>query len=121
MAPLFVTTPLPASPAGPDRVDHPNPFWVVVVIGGLYLLWLQGFSEDFYGWWSAHVHALPARESWRWLFVACIPIHVAEAGYCWRLAHRLELRDSAAGWALQAFFLGWPSTRLLRARRPATT
>ena len=105
-----------AGAAGPDRVDHPNPLSVVVVIGGLYLLWLQGFSADFYGWWTEHMHALPPQATWRWIFVACIPIHVFEAQYCFRLARRLGLRDSATGWATSAFFLGWPATRLLRMR-----
>ncbi len=115
-------TPPPDPPpptSGPDRVDHPNPFWVVVVIGGLYLLWLQGYSADFHAWWSAHVHTLPPQTRWRWVFVACVPIHVAEAVYCYRLARRLGLVRSAAGWSASAFFLGWPSVRLLKLRAQA--
>jgi len=112
--------PAPANnPSGPDRVDHPNPLWVVLVIGGLGLLWLQGYSADFHGWWSAHVHALPPQHLWRWLFVACVPIHVAEAVYSHRLARRLGLVRSAAGWSASAFFLGWPSVRLLKLRANA--
>ena len=106
-----------SSAAGPDRVTHPNPFWVVVVIGGLYLLWLQGFSADFYSWWTLHMHGLPAQSVWRWIFVGCIPIHVVEAGYCYKLAGSLGLKRSALGWATSAFFLGWPATRELRHRR----
>jgi hypothetical protein len=104
--------------AGPDRVTHPNPLLVVVVIGGLYLLWLQGFSADFYGWWTAHMHGLPPQSTWRWIFVACIPIHVFEAQYSYRLAKRLGLNESSLGWATSSFFLGWPATRLLRQRVP---
>ncbi len=113
---LVATTSDSASTAGPDRVDNPNPFWVVVVIGGLYLLWLQGFSPDFYAWWTAKMHGLPPQSVWRWIFIACIPIHVFEAGYCYKLANKLGLRKSAPGWATSAFFLGWPATRLLKAR-----
>jgi hypothetical protein len=107
--------------ADPDTVDHPHPFWWLFVIGGLGVLALQGFSAPFYAWWVAHVNPLPGQAFMKWLFVACVPIHVFEAFYCYRLAHRLGLRRSAAGWSAQAFFLGFPSTRLLRRRMSAAS
>lgn len=105
--------------AGEDRVDRPHAVWWVLVLGGLGLLALQGFSAAFYAWWTAHLHALPARAVLTWLFVACVPIHVFEGAYAWHIANRLGLRESAAGWALQCFALGYPSTHLLRKRLKA--
>lgn len=102
-----------------DTVDRPHAVWWVVVIGGLTVLAFQGFSDAFYGWWIAHLHALPAQKVMMWIFVACVPIHVFEAFYCHRLARRLGLTKSAFGWGVQSFFLGYPSTRLLRRREKA--
>jgi hypothetical protein len=108
-----------SSPDANDKVDHPHPIWWALVLGGLTILAWQGFSAPFYAWWTGHINPLPGQSFMRWLFIACAPIHIFEAIYCYRLARRLGLRRSAAGWSAQTFFLGFPSTRLLRKRLAA--
>ena len=100
-------------------MEHPHPVWWLLVIGGLTLLAFQGFHAEFYAFWVDRVHPLPGQAVMAWIFYACIPIHVFEAGWAWRTAHRLGLSGHAAGWAAQGFALGWPSTRLLLRRKRA--
>ncbi len=110
---------IPASAPGDERADvvlRPRPVWWVLTLGGLTLLAFQGFRPDFYAWWATHLHPLPPRSFMAWLFVACIPVHAFEAVYVFRLAQRLGMPRSAAGWALQTMMLGYPSTALLRKR-----
>jgi Domain of unknown function (DUF4499) len=102
--------------SAPDEVERPHLLWWVAILGGLTLLGFQGFSAAFYSWWIAHVNWLPGREYMRALFIACIPIHVYEAAYVYRLCHRLGMRNAAVGWSVQTFFLGFPSTYLARRR-----
>jgi hypothetical protein len=102
-----------------DVVDRPHVIWWLVVLGGLAVLAFQGFDPAFYAWWTAHMHALPPQTYMAWLFVACVPIHVAEAIYCHRLATRIGMPRSARGWAMQTLALGFPSTALLRKRARA--
>jgi hypothetical protein len=113
-----------------DSVESPHVAWWVAIVGGLTLLALQGFSAPFYAWWVENVHGLPRQPVLAWFFLACIPLHLGEALFCYRLSNRLGTREASLGWALQTFVIGFPSTRLLlkRARqnqgalgRPATT
>ena len=105
-----------------ERVARPHLFWWVTIVGGLTILGLQGFSSSFYGWWIANVNALPAQSTMAWIFLLCIPIHVGEAAYCWRLSNRLGTPGASAGWALQTFVIGFPSTWLLMKRaRPGAS
>lgn len=99
-----------------DAVDRPHPIWWALVLGGLTLLGLFAFQDTVYAWWDANVYPVGDRAVLTWLFVACVPIHVFEGVYCWRLARRRGLRASATAWGWQSFFLGWPSTRLLLRR-----
>ena len=99
-----------------DVVDRPHPAWWLVVLGSLTVLAFQGFDADFYAWWVSHLHPLPPQRFMAWLFVACIPVHAGEAIYVHRLAQRLGMPRSAAGWAAQTMLLGFPSTALLRKR-----
>ena len=104
-----------------DEVERPHLLWWIVVEGGLTVLALQGFSSSFYAFWTARVNTLPGQTYMAWMFLACIAIHAAEAIYCWRLSNRLGTRKASPGWALQTFFLGFPSTWLLiRKARPST-
>jgi Domain of unknown function (DUF4499) len=104
-----------------DKVDRPHPLWWVAIVGGLTILGLQGFSPAFYGWWVTQVNALPAQSTMAWIFLACIPLHVGEAIYCWRLSNRLGTPGASAQWALQTFVIGFPSTWLLMKRRPGAS
>ncbi|HMJ53898.1 MAG TPA: DUF4499 domain-containing protein [Polyangiaceae bacterium] len=99
-----------------ESVERPHLLWWVAIVGGLTVLGLQGFSSSFYGWWSEHVNALPAQSTMAWIFLACVPIHVGEALYCWRLSNRLGTPGASTGWALQTFVIGFPSTWLLMKR-----
>jgi hypothetical protein len=99
-----------------NKVERPHVVWWIVVLGGLTLLATQGFSSSFYAWWSATVNPLPAQSTMAWIFLALIPVHLGEAIYCFRLSNRLGTPEASAGWALQTFFIGFPSTRLIMAR-----
>ena len=105
-----------------DKVDRPHLVWWIVIVGGLSILAWQGFSAPFYAWWVAHVNPLPAQSTMAWIFLACIPLHIGEAIYCWRLSNRLGTPEASMGWALQTLVIGFPSTRLLMKRaRPAAS
>jgi hypothetical protein len=105
-----------------ERVERPHLVWWIVILTGLTLLGFQGFSDSFYAWWVAHVNALPAKSTMAWIFLACIPLHVGEALYCWRLSNRLGTPGASAEWALQTLVIGFPSTRLLMKRaRPGAS
>ena len=104
---------------GEDRVDHPHPVWWVLVLGGLTLLAFIALDADFYLAYTAAVHPLPGQTFMLWILIGCAPIHLFEGWYAWRVANRLGLSGSAAGWALQCFMLGYPSTHLLLKRKRA--
>jgi hypothetical protein len=99
-----------------DALERPHVVWWILVIGGLTLLGLQSFSAPFYAWWVMHVNPLPGPLVMRWIFLACIPIHVYEALYVRRTADKLGMRRSKTAWMVQTFFLGYPSTHLFRKR-----
>ena len=102
-----------------DRVDAPALHWWISIIGGLTLLGFQGLNAEFYNWWVANMHALPGQNVMAWIFVACLPIHIYEAVYVYRVAQHLGMPKSAMGWAVQTFVLGYPSTHLIRKRAKA--
>ena len=102
--------------ADTDVVERPHAFWWFAILGGLTILAFQGFSPDFYAYWTSHVNPLPGRAVMRGIFIGCVPIHVYEAVYVHRLAVRLGMHRSAVGWSVQTFFLGFPSTYLIRRR-----
>ncbi len=104
-----------------DTVDHPHPVWWVLVIGGLTLLAFIGFSQPFYDKYTLAIHTLPARQWMMWLFLGCIPIHVYEAWYAWKVAGELGMEKARLGWAIQCFVLGYPSTHLLKKRKRAAS
>ncbi|MET0593453.1 MAG: DUF4499 domain-containing protein [Polyangiaceae bacterium] len=96
-----------------DSVERPHLLWWVAIVGGLTLLAVQGFSAPFYSWWIEHVHGLPAQPVLAWIFLGCIPLHIGEAIFCYRLSNRLGTPQASLGWALQTFIIGFPSTLLL--------
>ena len=99
-----------------EKVERPHLLWWVSIVGGLAVLGLQGFSDGFYAWWTAHLNALPAQGTMAWIFLALVPIHIGEAIYCWRLSNRLGTPGASLDWALQTFVIGFPSTWLLMKR-----
>jgi Domain of unknown function (DUF4499) len=58
---------------------------------------------------------LPSRQLFRRWFVIGGLLHVAEAGYAYRLAARSGRSTVAMRWALSNFFVGFPVLRRLRA------
>ena len=82
----------PNASAGEDCVDRPHPIWWILVLGGLTLLVFQAFHDGLYQWWTANLHPLPSQKVWQWVCYGCIPIHVFEAVYAYRLAHRIDIR-----------------------------
>ena len=108
-----------SSPPSSDVVDRPAIYLWIAVLGGLTVLALQGFNEAFYTWWTATLHWLPPQQYMGYLFIACIPIHAFEAWWVHKQAKALGLDASAGGWMVQTFFLGYPSTALLKARMRA--
>ena len=116
----FLMTSLPLENAAiDDRVESPKLHWWISIVGGLTLLGFQGLHPEFYNWWIATVHPLPAQNVMAWIFIACLPIHIYEAVYVYRLANLLGMPESAMGWSIQTFILGFPSTSLLRKRAKA--
>ena len=99
-----------------DRVEPPKLIWWFVILGGLGLLALQSLHAPFYAWYTTTLHPLPGQNVMLWILIACLPIHLFEAVYVFRLAQKLGLSQSAPLWALQTFMLGYPSTRLMLAR-----
>jgi len=65
---------------------------------------------------SSSVMVLPGRQIMIYVLWGCLPIHLFEGWYCHRVAHRIGLSSSAAGWGWQAFWVGYPGTRLLLKR-----
>jgi hypothetical protein len=104
----------PREPAAMDAVERPGLGWWIGILGGLTVLAFQGFSPDFYAFWTSHVNPLPGSAVMRGIFLACIPIHIFEAVYVHRLAHRLGMHRSAMGWAVQTLLIGFASTLLIR-------
>jgi Domain of unknown function (DUF4499) len=104
----------------PDRVERPHALVWIAILGGLTLLGVQAFSASFYAWWSTEVAPLPGQMILVWIFVACLPIHLGEAVYCFWLSNRLGMPRASLGWALQTFVIGFPSTWLLVKRSRAT-
>ncbi len=106
-------------PAGADKVDWANPIWFALVWGGIGLLAVIALSPAFFEYWSSSVMALPSRQVMLIILWLCLPIHLFEGWYCHRLAHRIGLPSSASGWGWQAFWVGYPGTRLLLKRKRA--
>jgi len=95
-----------------DDVQRPPLGWWIAIGGGLGLNALIGFHDGAYASWCGWVTAALPQELIRNIFIGAVVVHIAEATYAWRLARQAGL-DSAAGWALQTFLLGFPSLRLL--------
>jgi len=110
------TAPLAHEAQVEDRVDVPNLVWWVLILGSLSLLAVQSLHTPFYAWYTTTLHPLPGQDVMLWILIACLPIHLFEAAYVFRLAQKLGLNQSAPLWAIQTFMLGYPSTRLMLAR-----
>ena len=102
-----------------DVIDRPHWIWKIIVWGGLGLLAIMAFSGDFYAMWNRELYQLPAQSTLAWIFVACVPVHLFEALYAYRLARKLGLDATAASWAWQCFAIGFPATWLLIKRKRA--
>ena len=109
------------SAAGEDKLDRAHPLWFALVWGGIGLLAVIALSPDFYTYWSSAVMSLPGRQIMIYVLWGCLPIHLFEGWYCHRVAHRIGLPNSASGWGWQAFWVGYPGTRLLLKRKRAWT
>src|SRR5271166_3743268 len=83
--------PVSAAPGSPDALERPHAVWWILVIGGLTVLALQGFSAPFYSWWVSHVNPLPGQRVMRWVLFGCAPIHVYEALYVYATAEKLGM------------------------------
>ncbi len=106
-------------PAGVDQVEWAHPIWYALVWGGIGLLAVIALSPDFYDYWTSTVMGLPDRGVMLIILWLCLPIHLFEGWYCHRLAHRIGLPESAKSWGWQAFWVGYPGTRLLLKRKRA--
>jgi Transmembrane protein 254 len=108
-------------PVGPPpAVERPHAGWWIAIGGGIGLLALVALDARAFALWSAHVTAAIPRGVLRAVLVGTVLVHVAEAAYARRLALRLGLAGTAAGWFWQTLLLGFPSLRLLARRaRPA--
>jgi hypothetical protein len=94
---------------------RPHPGWFALLDGGIVLLivfTLSPATRDR----LARVVPLPPRRAITALLAATAVIHVGEAAYAGRTAHRRGL--PARPWALQTFAVGFPSLLELRKVRP---
>jgi hypothetical protein len=103
-------------PAARDAIERPEVYWWVSILGGIGLTAVLGFSDGAYALWHGHVTTLLSQPIIQLIFMGAVLTHLAEAIYALRLTQRLGLRDSAIGWVVQTFLLGFPSLRLLRRR-----
>lgn len=102
--------------AGGDRLDRPHPLWWPLVAAAFALLGAWGVPAV-HGWWTARVFPLPSPGAMQAAFAIAVLIHALEAAAAFRIARALGYSRSANAWALQTFALGFPSLRLLLARR----
>ena len=63
---------------------------------------------------------LTRRRFLRWLFLAAVGLHVAEAAYTYRTARDAGFTESAPKWTLQTLAVGFPSLFALRDARSAS-
>ncbi|MBI1817519.1 MAG: DUF4499 domain-containing protein [Deltaproteobacteria bacterium] len=103
-------------PTARDTIERPELHWWVTIVGGVGLTAVLGFSDEAYALWHGHVTTLLSQPIIQLIFIGAVLTHLAEAIYALRLTQRLDLRDSAIGWVVQTFLLGFPSLRLLRRR-----
>lgn len=96
-----------------DSVQRPPVGWWIAILGGLALNAYIGFSDSAYAMWCATVTTALPQTLIRNIFLGGVFAHIAEATYAWRLATQANLQ-SAPGWALQTFLLGFPSLVRLR-------
>jgi hypothetical protein len=102
-----------------NGVERPHWGWWVSIIAGMSLTTVLACSDAAYGLWSERVTTLFSRPLLVGIFVGAVALHVGEALYAWRIAPAAGATDHRLGWALQTLTLGFPSLRLLLARRRA--
>ena len=104
-----------------DSLRPAHPFWWIGVIGLLSLLALLGFSASFHRAYSHALYNPGDPTTLKWVFLACIPIHVFEGAWAFRRAKELGMQDSARMWAGMCFLIGFPGSwqlvKLARTRR----
>ena len=66
--------------------------------------------------WSENVTGAVARGVYQVGFAIAALLHVGEAGYAWHRARQGGLSETAVGWGLQTFVVGFPSLLLLLAK-----
>ena len=98
-----------------DTVERPPLGWWIAILGGLGINALVGFSDAAYAAWCTHVTTVLPQATIRNIFLVAVLVHAGEATYAWRLATQAGLQ-SASGWAMQTFLLGFPSLGRLRQR-----
>ena len=109
----------------PPSTKHQAPFesphliWFLLIIPAMSFLALLSFHDATFSWWQSAVTSFFSRPLLQGILIVAVMLHVGEAGFAWLLATRLHLEDAALRWALQTFALGYPSLRLLLARRTA--
>jgi len=103
-------------------VARPHWAWWVAVWGGLGLLFALTFSSAAYGAWIEHLPMFPLQVL-QIISAVAIALHVGEGLYAYLLAKRIGHGEVATGWGIQTLLLGFPSLRLLLAKRsePATS
>lgn len=100
-----------------DRVDHPHAAWWISILFGMSLLAVLALCQAAYALWAAQVTTLFSQSLLRLILIGAVAAHIAEGLYAFALATRLGLHATRSGWALQTLVLGFPSLRLLLAKR----
>lgn len=117
-------SPLPTRPHGArtdDRVEHPHWAWWLSIVSGMSLLAVLALSADAYALWAGQVTTVFSQPLLRLMLIGAVAAHIGESLYAFRLAGQLGLHATRSGWAAQTLILGFPSLRLLLARRRAAS
>jgi hypothetical protein len=96
----MTTTP---PPERADRFLPVAPFWWITNFGGVVLTGVLAAWTDWLPLWV--------------IFAGAVALHVGEAVYAFRAAHRAGFTRSAPRWALQTLGVGFPSLQALRLAR----
>ncbi len=94
------------------RVQRPHLLWWVSVWGGLGLLFVLAFSDAAYAGWLTSIGPMFSVRVLQIIAAIATLLHVGEGVFAYITARRANL-ETAFGWGVQTFLLGFPSLRLL--------
>ena len=95
--------------------SRPHLGWWLAIVPAMALLSAIAFVGPVGAWWQERVAHVLSPPVLRWIAALAWLAHLGEALYACHLARRLG--EPVVAWTAQTFLLGFPSLRLLLARR----